>query len=106
MRIHFLYWAECPSHPEAWQRLQRVLADMGVQAEIERVEITTDEEAERWKFPGSPTILVEGHDIDPAGVGMPSRLTCRLYHLENGRPSPVPSETMIRRAVEAALGSS
>ncbi len=105
MRIHFLYWAECPSHPEAWQRLQRALADLGVQAEIERIEITTDEEAERWKFPGSPTILVEGRDIDPAGAGMPSRLTCRLYHLENGRPSPVPSETMIRRALEAAVDS-
>lgn len=104
MRIEFLYWAECPSHPEAWQRLLSALEALAIQAALQRVEITTDEEAERWGFPGSPTILVNGQDIDPAARSQPARLTCRLYYRDDGRPSPVPPESMIRRALVAAQG--
>jgi hypothetical protein len=104
MKIHFLWWEECPSHPDAWQRLQQVLDDLQVDAQVERCEVRTDEDAERWRFPGSPTILVDGKDIDPNASGVPSRLTCRLYFKEDGRPSPLPSYDMIKRAILAAQG--
>jgi len=99
MNIQFLWWRDCPSHPEAWERLQHVLAELGVEASVESIEVTTDEQAERLRFPGSPTILVDGIDIDPNASQLPSRLTCRLYFKEDGRPAPVPSEAMIKRAV-------
>jgi hypothetical protein len=99
MKITFLWWEDCPSYPEAWRRLQKVLGELQAEAEVERNEIRTEEEAERWHFPGSPTILVDGKDIDPRAPGLPFRLTCRLYFKEDGRPSPVPSEEMIRRAI-------
>lgn len=102
MHIQFLWWDECPSHPEAWQRLQDVLAELQAEALVERIQVTTDEDAEKYGFPGSPTILVDGEDIDPAASRMPSRLTCRLYYQENGRPSPLPSREMIRRAIRSA----
>ncbi|MBN1201107.1 MAG: DUF2703 domain-containing protein [Anaerolineae bacterium] len=98
MHVQFLWWEECPSHPEAWQRLQRVLAELQIGAQVEQVQIRTEDEARRWRFPGSPTILIDGEDIDPQSE--PSyRLTCRLYFREDGRPSPLPSEAMIRRAI-------
>jgi hypothetical protein len=102
MHIQFLWWDGCPSHPEAWQRLQDVLAELQAEALVERIQVTTDEDAEKYGFPGSPTILVDGEDIDPAASRMPSRLTCRLYYQENGRPSPLPSREMIRRAIRSA----
>jgi hypothetical protein len=99
-RIEFLYWEDCPSHPQALQRLQAVMAELGVESPIERIEVLTDEDAERLAFPGSPTIRVDGGDVDPAGAAqMGSALTCRVYILENGRYSPVPSKEMIRRAL-------
>jgi hypothetical protein len=101
--IHFLWWEGCPSHPKARQRLQEVLGELKLSVQPESVEIKTDEEAERWHFPGSPTILVNGRDIDPNASTLPSRLTCRLYFKEDGRPSPLPSKEMIRRALEKAL---
>ncbi len=106
MRIQFLWWEGCPSHPKARQRLQQALDELGMEAEIEEIQVLTDEEAERWGFPGSPTILVEGQDIDPQGAQQPARLTCRLYFLEDGRPSPVPSVEMIKRALQAAQSRS
>ncbi|NDJ74984.1 MAG: hypothetical protein GYB65_01885 [Chloroflexi bacterium] len=98
IQIQFLWWAGCPSHPEAWQRLQTVLQDMDVDALIESVEIKTEADAAQWRFPGSPTIRVNEVDIDP-GAPQTYRLTCRLYFREDGRPSPLPSEETIRRAI-------
>lgn len=101
MRIQFLFWEDCPSHPDAWRRLHDVLDELGIVAEVERIEITTEAEAQRRSFAGSPTILIDGRDIDPQPE-LPARLTCRLYFHEDGRPSPLPSHAMIARAVLAA----
>jgi hypothetical protein len=102
MQIQFLWWEDCPSHPNAWARLQQVLAEYQITSPVEQVEVRTDDEAEHWRFPGSPTILINGCDIDPSPAAH-YRLTCRLYYDENGRPSPLPSLEMIRRAVAQAL---
>jgi hypothetical protein len=100
MKIEFLYWEDCPSHPQAWKLLQEVLAEQSIDEPVEQIEVLTDEDAERLAFPGSPTIRVDGVDIDPAGADqMGTALTCRLYRLEDGRPSPVPSKEMIRQAL-------
>lgn len=105
MEIELLYWEECPSHDEASRRLDAVLEEEGVTARIRRIHVGTDEEAVALGFPGSPTIKVAGRDIQPEGAEQsPPGLTCRLYILEDGRPSPLPSREMIRRAVRAAAG--
>jgi Domain of unknown function (DUF2703) len=99
-KIEFLFWEDCPSHPKALQLLHEVMAETGVESAIEKIEVLTDEEAARLHFPGSPTIRVDGVDIDPAGAAqMGAALTCRVYLLEDGRFSPVPSKEMIRRAL-------
>lgn len=98
--IEFLYWEDCPSHPEARRLLQEVVSEMGIEAPIEEIEVLTDEDAERLSFPGSPTIRINGVDIDPSGaVQMGTALTCRVYVLEDKRYSPVPSREMLRQAL-------
>ena len=62
-------------------------------------EVTSQEEAERLAFPGSPTIRVDGVDVDPSGAAGRAMLACRIYRLPDGRISPVPS----REQLEAAL---
>lgn len=102
-RLEFLYWADCPSHPDAWNLLQEVLAEEGLDLPVARIEVQTDHDAEVHSFPGSPTIRVNGVDLDPAGATrMGTALTCRVYILEDGRYSPVPSKNMIRQAVTKA----
>jgi hypothetical protein len=98
--IELLYWQGCPSHPEAKALLEQVLAELGRDDEIVLSEVTSDAEAERLRFPGSPTIRVDGRDIDAMGANGRPSLTCRIYHLPDGRISPVPS----REQLEAALG--
>ena len=99
-KIEFLYWEDCPSHPQAWSLLQKVLTELGIEATVEQIEVVTEEDVERLAFPGSPTIRVNGLDIDPDGAAqMGAALTCRVYRLEDGRFSPLPSREMIEQAL-------
>jgi hypothetical protein len=53
--------------------VQDVLGELAPDARVEIVDVRTVEEAERLGFRGSPTVLVDGADIEPrppAGVGL------------------------------------
>jgi hypothetical protein len=102
MTVELLWWDGCPSHPEALAELRRVLQEEGVEAEVSRVEITDDEQARRERFPGSPTIRIDGEDIVPPGEGDPFSLTCRVYRTRDGRYSPLPDPEDVRAAVRRA----
>jgi hypothetical protein len=98
-RIELLFWEGCPSHPEARQLLDDVLAELGVDAAVEVREVRTQQEAEAERFPGSPTIRVDGADIDPTGADGRPALNCRIYRRPDGRVSPVPSRDQIKEAL-------
>jgi hypothetical protein len=105
VEITFLYFEDCPSHEAALARLRQVMAEEGVEAEIEIVKVETDEQARDRHFVGSPTIVIDGQDIDPLPADIQYALTCRAYRLEDGRISPLPSAAMIRRVLRRAAGA-
>ena len=102
MTVELLWWDGCPSHPEALADLQRILREEGVEAEVSRIEVTDDEQARRERFPGSPTIRIDGHDVIPPGDGEPFSLTCRVYQTRDGRVSAVPDPEVVSEAVRRA----
>jgi hypothetical protein len=103
MRVEFLWWEGCPSHPEALAELRAVLRSEGFDPElVERREIETDEQAVRERFPGSPTILIDGEDVVTPDDGEPFSLTCRVYRLRDGRYSATPDPEDVRDAVRKA----
>ena len=103
MKVEFLWWEGCPSHPEALEQLKGVLRDEGLDPDaVELREIESDEQARQERFPGSPTIRIDGEDMVPAGDGQPMTLTCRVYQLRDGRTSPTPDPDDLRDAVRAA----
>ena len=104
MGVRFLYYEECPSHEQALERLREVMAEEGIPREVEVVEVETEEQAHELRFVGSPTIRVDGQDIDPPGDPRYG-LTCRAYRLEDDRISPLPSRDMIRHALRTAAKS-
>jgi hypothetical protein len=102
MRVELLWWEGCPSYPETLGDLRSALAEEGVEAEVELVEVESDEQARREHFPGSPTIRIEGEDLFPPGELEPFSLTCRVYRLRDGRPSPTPDPDDLREAIRRA----
>ncbi|MDR7556127.1 MAG: hypothetical protein QN157_11040 [Armatimonadota bacterium] len=99
MKVEFLYWEECPSHEEALARLRQALREEGVDVPIEVVRVETPEDAVRLAFPGSPTIRLDGEDVQPESAQARGVLTCRTYRTEAGRLSPLPTVVMLRAAL-------
>ena len=97
MRVSFLYFEECPSHDLALARLREVMDEEDIPGEVEVVKVETEEQARELRFVGSPTIRVDGQDIDPPSDSRYA-LTCRAYRLADDHISPLPSKDMIRRA--------
>ena len=104
MRVSFLYYEECPSHDLALERLREVMAEEGISREVEVFKVETKDQARELRFVGSPTIRVDGQDIDPP-IDSRYVLTCRAYRLEDDRISPLPSKDMIRRALQCVANS-
>ncbi|MCS6918978.1 MAG: thioredoxin family protein [Fimbriimonadales bacterium] len=103
MRIELLYYPECPSHERALELIHEALACEGITAEVEVVRIDTQAQAEAYRFVGSPTIRIDGRELQPQPQ-LPYRLTCRAFLHEDGRLSPLPSLSMLREAIRYSEG--
>ena len=99
MKVELLWWEGCPSYPETLGDLRRVLRDEGVEADVDLVEVETDEQARAQRFPGSPTVRLDGVDAIPPADTEPFSLTCRVYRLRDGRISATPDPEDLREAV-------
>jgi hypothetical protein len=83
--VEVLYFDGCPNHEAYLPRLRGLLDVAGVQARIELRRIESVEAAERERFLGSPTVRVDGHDVDPAAAQRDDYgLKCRLYASDDG----------------------
>ena len=102
MRIELLWFRDCPNHAAAEAMLREVLREQGVAARIERIEVPDLETGNRVCFPGSPTIRVNGRDVEP-GWGRCSECTprCRLYATAEGLRG-LPERRWVEDAVRAA----
>jgi hypothetical protein len=103
MHVELLFWAGCPSHPQALRDRRAALADAGLHPEGVVVrEVLTDVDAAEERFIGSPTIRIDGADVQPE-TGEPVGLTCRVYRRRDGRISPTPDPEDLRDALRRAL---
>ena len=55
----------CPNYLGARELVERVAADLGIEAEVRLVEVQTPADAQRLRFLGSPTIRLNGRDVEP-----------------------------------------
>jgi hypothetical protein len=106
LTIEFFYWEECPSHERALAILREAMAEEGITTPVDVIEVKTEDEAQRYRFYGSPTIHINGRDIVPPleDADEPS-LTCRAYRRADGRISPLPPREQIVAALRTASHS-
>lgn len=84
MKIELLYFEGCPGAEVAERNLREALTAEEIEAEIVRVEVNTDEDAQRLRFPGSPTIRIDGEDPFPVPEREQWALSCRTYATPEG----------------------
>jgi len=103
MKIEVLYFDGCPNHKPAIQRVRQVLAEEGLCAEVLEVNVSEPLIAQEVGFLGSPTIRVNGLDVEPEARRVHSYgIMCRTYAV-NGRREGLPSREMLRRAIREEM---
>lgn len=106
VRIEILARTDCPSRGMAIAVVEKVVAETGVPAEIEVVDMASELEAQMHCFLGSPTVRVEGRDVDQNLNGhKPKEFTLddRVYRTDRGLAG-WPDERWVREAVLLAVG--
>jgi hypothetical protein len=102
VRVELLWFEGCPNHEPARHLIAEVLAASAIRACVEFIEVLDAEAATRLRFPGSPTIRVDGKDIEPDFVDAgPWGLACRTYRTPHGLRG-VPERAWLERALTAA----
>jgi hypothetical protein len=84
-RVEILWFQDCPNHHAARALLREIIGEVAPSTPVDDIDATDPEVAARVRFPGSPTIRVDGRDVDPSFVD-PEDYTprCRLYRTERG----------------------
>jgi len=101
VKIEVLYSPGCPHHLAAIEFIHEILAETGIAAQIELIRVETEEEARRLEFIGSPTVRVDGLDVETyvSFAAKDFRLRCRQY-TEGGDVLDWPSRRMLRDTIE------
>jgi hypothetical protein len=100
MTVKLLYLPGCPNHGAAASLVRSVLQAEGLSAELVETPVIDYEQAQALGFPGSPTLLVNGRDIE---IGSQSQVgfACRTYMVE-GKLLGVPPRSWIEHAIRDA----
>jgi hypothetical protein len=100
--IQVLHVQDCPNYPQALALVQQVRAEVGIDAELRTTLITDQAAAEEARFLGSPTIRVNGRDIEPgAEWNFEFVHGCRLYQGEHSLRA-LPEDEWLRQALRNA----
>lgn len=99
MKVEVLYIAGCPNHKPAVARVQQALGEAGLSADIEEMEVRDAAMAQRVCFLGSPSVRVNGLDVEKEARATQSfGFGCRSY-AEAARRTGLPSLELIRKAL-------
>ena len=102
-RVEILYFDGCPNYEATRVLVERVAAELELDAEADLVEVPDPEAAPAMQFLGSPTVRVDGRDVEPGADGRTEyALACRVYRGELGF-SGQPDERWVRDALTEAV---
>jgi len=106
VKVEVLYFKGCPNHQPVIEQVQQVLHSEQINVPVDEVEVTDATMAQRVGFLGSPSIRINGLDIEPEARGLQTfGFGCRTYSDADGRRSGLPSLSAIRQALSEALTS-
>jgi hypothetical protein len=103
MKVQVLFFDGCPNHEALLPHLRELLNANGAgSSDIELVRVEHAEAAARERFLGSPTVRIDGQDVEPgAGERVDFGLKCRLFATPEGLRG-VPADEWVLGALERA----
>lgn len=102
MKIEILYLEGCPNHKPAVERVQEILREERISADVVEINVSDSRIARDLAFLGSPTVRVNGLDAEPSATAAREYcIMCRTYAADGVREG-VPPREMLRIAIRAA----
>lgn len=97
MQVRVIYFEGCPNHEPVMAMVREVASETGTPIELCEVKVASDADARRERMLGSPTVQVDGVDIDPGAQGRDDfAMSCRVFD----GPAGLPPREMIAAALE------
>ena len=106
MTIQLFYFDGCPSYEQALANVKDALRAEGLVEAVEMIPVISDTDAQAKHFLGSPTIRVDGTDLE--GADADARVYgygCRVYE-SGGQRVGWPSVAQVRQSLQTACGAS
>jgi hypothetical protein len=98
-RVEILYFEGCPNHRPARALIERLARQLRIEPEIRLLEVADHDAAIELHFLGSPTVRVNGRDVEPgAEERRDFALSCRIFRSEHG-VAEQPHERWVRQAL-------
>lgn len=102
MEIELLYFEGCPNHKKALRIIKEVLDEEGLNVPVKTREVKNVKEAVQMRFLGSPTIRIDGRDVEKeARKSLDFGMKCRIYRVR-GSIKGHPSKESVREAIKEA----
>lgn len=99
--VQLLYLPGCPNYPPTRELIEQTGRELGVDLDLELVAISDEESAHRLGFLGSPTVRVDGRDVEPdARERTDIALSCRIYRTDR-ETRGYPDRDLLRTALRA-----
>lgn len=101
MSVEHRYFDGCPTYKTTLKDLEEVVQQIGIHPEITLVKVKSEEDAKRLRFLGSPTVRVNGADVEPLARGSENYgFRCRIYRV-NGKILGSSPKEELEQALEA-----
>ncbi|MBI5182837.1 MAG: DUF2703 domain-containing protein [Nitrospinae bacterium] len=100
MKVELLYFDGCPTYKEAMKILKECVHEVDPTIRIEKIKVISNDHARSLEFLGSPTIRINGRDIEEKAQGWKDfGLRCRVYESQEGFGG-IPTKEMILKALQ------
>ena len=97
IKMEIQYFRGCPNSEAVLDMLRKFVAKSEQEIELEEILVETQEAAEKYRFKGSPTILINGKDAEGLEENQTPSLSCRYY------PNGLPTAGDIQKIIDSII---
>jgi hypothetical protein len=102
--VQLLYFPDCPNYQPTRELIEQTGSELGIELDLELIAIDDERSAHHLRFLGSPTVRIDGDDIEPhARDRTDVALSCRIYRTEHGTRG-YPDRHLLRTALRTRDG--
>jgi len=97
--VEILYTDVCPFWKDTLKTINEIIKELNITVAVKKTRIANEEEAKNNRFPGSPTVRINGVDVDPIAKETEGYIGCRIYNYQ-GKTYEYPPKQMIKTALQ------